>query len=86
MKHKLEKIEQYIDEEVKPYSPIIVSTLRIVDTSPKKISKSQPLEEPLFKPVNINRYQSVKKKQEIFYKPAYRIKSTKTSIKPTENQ
>jgi hypothetical protein len=77
MKPKLEKIKHYIEEEIVPHSPIIVSRLCITDMSPKKISKSNPVTESLFKPVNINRYQSVKKGQEVFYKPAYRIFTTK---------
>jgi len=80
MKPNLEKIKRYIEEEVVPHSPMIMSKLSITDISPKKISKSNPVTEPLYKPIKINRYQSVKKMQEVFYKPAYRIKSTKTNI------
>jgi len=77
MKPKLGKIKHYINEEVKPYFPMVISNLHITDISPKKISKSNPVTEPLLKPVKINRHQSINKKQIVFYKPAYRIKATK---------
>ena len=77
MKPKLDKIKHYIEEEVVPHSPMIVSKLCITDISSKKRSKSTPLAEPIYKPVKIDRYQSIKKMQIVFYKPAYRIKATK---------
>ena len=81
MKPKLEKIKRYIDEEIKPYCPVIVGKICIKDISPKRILKSNPVKEYL-KPVKINRYQSVNKMQEVFYKTAYRIKTTKHISKP----
>jgi hypothetical protein len=81
MKPRLEEIRRYVEEEIVPYSPMIVSKLCITDTSPKKKTRDNLQEELLFKPININRYQSVKKMQEVFYKPAYRIKDIKTNIK-----
>ena len=76
MKPKLERIKCYVEEEVIPHTPVIMSKLCITDISPKR-STSSPLTDTLSTLVKINRYQSIKKKQIFFYKPAYRILTIK---------